>query len=90
VKCLMVIALLAGSGLLSGCSPQGLPPGMPPPEYEVRSLPPWPAAAGAAGQAASGAPEASAAPAQAGSPPGVAAAGSSGTVPVPSPAAPGE
>jgi len=82
----MTLCLL-GSSLLFGCGPQRLPPGMPPPEYETRSPPPWPpGAAGAAGQPANAATAPSATSAAAGSP----AAGSGGVLPGPSPAAPAE
>jgi len=85
-----VLALVLG-GVLLGCSAPQLPPGTPPPEYETRSLPPWPgAAAGAAGMASNAPPE----PAEAASPqapaPGPGAAGAGAIGPSPSPAVPGE
>lgn len=82
--------MLVGA-LLCGCSAPRLPPGTPPPEYETRSLPPWPgAAAGAAGSASNRAPEPAEAVSPRTEPRGPAAAGAGGIGPSPSPAVPGE
>jgi hypothetical protein len=92
VRRFALVALLLGNAVLIGCGPPRLPPGTPPPEYETRSLPPWPAAAGGAGGQAPTTAQAPT-PAPPGTPAGVpaaAAAGSAGTLPGPSPAAPGE
>jgi len=87
VKRVTVMGWLVVSTLMAGCGPQRLPPGIPPPEYETRTLPPWPpGAAGAAGQAMGAAAEPSSA--AAGAPGG--AAGFAGAMPGPSPAAPAE
>lgn len=36
-----LVALLGSSVLVSACSGRRLPPGTPPPEYEVPVVPPW-------------------------------------------------
>jgi hypothetical protein len=48
------IACTAAWAAFSACSAKSLPPGTPPPEYETRSLEPWPPAAGDAGTDAVG------------------------------------
>jgi hypothetical protein len=86
-----LIVHFLGASLLGACSAPQLPPGTPPPEYETRSLPPWPAAAaGAAGLAPNAAAEAGG-PGALGAPsPGPAAAGAGGLGSGPSPAVLGE
>jgi hypothetical protein len=44
-------------GLLTGCGHKQLPPGTPPPEYEVPVVPPWPPAGADAGIEAGPSPE---------------------------------
>ena len=44
-----LVALLAFGALISACSSRRLPPGTPPPEYEVPVVPPWSPGAGDAG-----------------------------------------
>jgi hypothetical protein len=84
-----VVALVLAGPLLGGCSAPQLPPGTPPPEYETRTLPPWPgAAAGAAGLPSNGAPEPADTVSPQALPPGPGAAGAGGSGSSPSPAVP--
>jgi len=85
------LALLVVGAELGGCSAPRLPPGTPPPEYETRTLPPWPgAAAGAAGQTSNATSEPANAASPGELPPGPGTAGSGGSGAGPSPGVPGE
>ncbi len=43
--------VVSGVLMASACASKRLPPGTPPPEYEVRALPPWPFAVDAGAEA---------------------------------------